>query len=109
MFQLPSPHPPPLLCPTTTNLWPNSHQSESKAAGWCQFYPHDDDDDDDDDDGGDCVLKDTMQVSSLDHEEDFSETVEKMEEIVKAQSSVVFQPNQTFPFLKDLDLESVYR
>ena len=81
-----------------------------RAVG--RLWPSDDDDDDDDGGGGggDCVLKDTMQVSSLDHEEDFSETVEKMEEVVEAQSSVVFQPNQTpFPFLKDLDLESVYR
>ena len=22
-----------------TDLWPNSHQSGSKAAGWCHFYP----------------------------------------------------------------------
>ena len=48
-------------------------------------------------------------MSDLDEEDNFSETAEQMKEIEKAQSSVNFHPNQTFPFLKDLDLESVYR
>merc|ERR1712181_121250 len=50
-----------------------------------------------------------FEVSDLDEEEDFSETAAQMKNIEKAQSSVEFRPNQTFPFLKDLDLESVYR
>ena len=51
----------------------------------------------------------TLQVSDLDQEPDFSETVEQMSEIEKAQSYVEFRPTQTFPFLKNLDLNSVYR
>ena len=51
----------------------------------------------------------TLQVSDLDQEPDFSETVEQMSEIEKAQSYVEFRPTQTFPFLKILDLNSVYR
>merc|ERR1719341_163502 len=50
-----------------------------------------------------------FQVSDLDKEEDFSETVQQMMEIEEAQSHVEFRPNQTFPFLKNLDLNSVYR
>jgi len=50
-----------------------------------------------------------LEVSDLDQEPDFSETVEQMSEIEKAQSYVEFRPTQTFPFLKNLDLNSVYR
>jgi len=50
-----------------------------------------------------------FEVSDRDEEGDFSETAEQMKEIEEAQSSVEFRPNQIFPFLKDLDLESVHR
>ena len=66
-------------------------------------------------------------MSDLDEEEDFLETVgqiyfsfiydfqlfigqiEHMKKIEEAQSSVEFLPNQTFPFLKNLDLNLMYR
>ena len=51
---------------------------------------------------------DYLQVSNLDKEEDFSETVEQMKKIENAQNSTEFRPTQLFPFLKDLDLSSVY-
>jgi len=49
-----------------------------------------------------------FQVSNLDEEEDFSETIEQMKKIENAQNSTEFRPTQLFPFLKDLDLSSVY-
>ena len=61
------------------------------------------------DDNNDVDSIGTLQVSDLDQEPDFSETVEQMSEIEKAQSYVEFRPTQTFPFLKNLDLNSVYR
>ena len=42
-------------------------------------------------------------------EEDFSETAEHLAEIKEAPASVDYHPNQTFPFLKDLDISTVYR
>ena len=60
-------------------------------------------------DSNDVGFTGTLQVSGLDKEEDFSETVQQMMEIEEAQSHVEFRPNQTFPFLKNLDLNSIYR
>ena len=50
----------------------------------------------------------TAQVSDTE-EEDFSETAEHLAEIKEAPASVDYHPNQTFPFLKDLDISTVYR
>jgi len=50
-----------------------------------------------------------FEVSDLDEELDFSETVEQMKKLENAGSSTEFRPNQAFPFLKNLDLSSLYR
>jgi len=49
-----------------------------------------------------------LEVSDTE-EEDFSETAEHLAEIKEAPASVDYHPNQTFPFLKDLDISTVYR
>ena len=50
----------------------------------------------------------TGQVSDTE-EDDFSETAEHLAEIKEAPASIDYHPNQTFPFLKDLDISTVYR
>ena len=112
---------------------PNLDQSESKDLGWCQFHPYDLLVTQNDIPGDiwswhhillltwlwleeniykNCILVKeilaTAQVSDTE-EDDFSETAEHLAEIKEAPASVDYHPNQTFPFLKDLDISTVYR